>query len=447
MSGTVDAPEGDAGSARHRRVLRGTFSHLALLAISVLAASSATAATFDNATATVSPALVDVPGTIRAAFSARSYRPGDLARLRVVGESRPYVLEVLHMGVEATRVRRDDRLAGTRVLPPMRVFPHGSARGQATRISLRIGSWPSGFYFVRLSRSNGDLGYAPFVIRPRRLGSSRVLVVLPTYTWQAYNFRDVDGDGVGDTWYASADVHVVDLARPYLRRGVPPHFRAYDRAFIGWIARTRRRVDYVADDDLERVSHGDDLSKLYDLIVFPGHEEYVSLHAYDVVRRFCDLGGNLAFLSADTFWYRVERHGDLLHGREPWRDLGRPPSLLTGSSYVGWWERRYRNRPYVVTGLKRAPWLFAGTGLRNGDSFGRFGIEADATNELSPPHTMVVARIRDIFGPGTSAEMTYYETPAGAKVFSAGALNFGGSLDWHPMSDLMENLWRRLSVP
>jgi hypothetical protein len=43
--------------------------------------------------------------------------------------------------------------------------------------------------------------------------------------------------------------------------------------------------------------------------------------------------------------------------------------------------------------------------------------------------------------------MTYYETPAGAKVFSAGALNFGGSLDWHPMSDLMENLWRRLSVP
>ena len=29
--------------------------------------------------------------------------------------------------------------------------------------------------------------------------------------------------------------------------------------------------------------------------------------------------------------------------------------------------------------------------------------------------------------PGVSAEMTYYETDAGAKVFAAGVLNFGGT--------------------
>jgi hypothetical protein len=43
--------------------------------------------------------------------------------------------------------------------------------------------------------------------------------------------------------------------------------------------------------------------------------------------------------------------------------------------------------------------------------------------------------------------MTYYETPAGAKVFAAGALNFAASVGQQPVSGLMENLWTRLSVP
>jgi hypothetical protein len=42
----------------------------------------------------------------------------------------------------------------------------------------------------------------------------------------------------------------------------------------------------------------------------------------------------------------------------------------------------------------------------------------------------VLARIPDAFGPGKSAEMTYYETRRGAKVFAAGVMNFGGSALW-----------------
>ena len=109
--------------------------------------------------------------------------------------------------------------------------------------------------------------------------------------------------------------------------------------------------------------------------------------------------------------------------------------------------RTYRSRPYVVTGARRARWFFAGTGLGNGDSFGGFGIEVDATSPRSPRGTLVLARIKDIFGPGRSAEMTYYETPRGAKVFAAGVMSFGGSVVWQPMRRLMENLWRHLSVP
>jgi hypothetical protein len=384
------------------------------------------------------PKLQDVPGTIRAAFVARSYRPGDGARLRVYGDSGGFALQVFRVGLERARPSQDDLLAGTPVSSRSLVAPDPE-RGPVRDVVVDIGSWPSGFYFARLSRANGNLGFAPFVLRPRRLGVSRVLVVLPTHTWQAYNFRDVDRNGVGDTWYASPDVHVVDLSRPYLRRGVPPHFRGYDRGFIRWVARTGKRADFVADEDLERMKSGDALARMYDLVVFPGHEEYVTNRAYEVVPRFRDLGGNLAFLSANKFHYRVWRLGSYLYGRRPWHELGRPAAALSGSDYVGSWMRTYKNRPYVVSGAEEARWLFAGTRLHNGDTFGRFGIEVDSSSGRSPKGTVVLARIEGIFGRGRSAEMTYYETRRGAKVC--------GSVAWQPMTRLMENLWRHLSAP
>ena len=80
--------------------------------------------------------------------------------------------------------------------------------------------------------------------------------------------------------------------------------------------------------------------------------------------------------------------------------------------------------------------------------FGRYGIEIDERTAVSPPGIQVLARIPDILpNAGRSAEMTYYETPAGAKVFAAGALNFAASVDQPVVSQLLENLWARLSLP
>jgi hypothetical protein len=59
----------------------------------------------------------------------------------------------------------------------------------------------------------------------------------------------------------------------------------------------------------------------------------------------------------------------------------------------------------------------------------------------------VLAEIPDLFGPGATAQMTYYETPAGAKVFAAGALDFGGSVTTWPIRRVLANLWARLSAP
>jgi hypothetical protein len=239
----------------------------------------------------------------------------------------------------------------------------------------------------------------------------------------------------------------VRLDRPFLNRGVPPHFRQYDAAFVNWLARNEIAADVLADEDLERFRSGDQLARLYDLVVFPGHEEYVTRQVFDMVERYRNLGGNLAFLPANNFFYRVARRGEAMVGRTRWRDIGRPEARLIGVQYLDWNLERWPNRPYVVVGQRRLPWLWAGTGLRNGQRFGNYGIEIDARTAASPRSVVVAARVPDIFGLGRSAEMVYYETPRGAKVFAAGTLNFGGSV-WYPTPRrLLENVWKRLSVP
>jgi hypothetical protein len=313
-------------------------------------------------------------------------------------------------------------------------------------LRLRVPAGPSGLYYAELTTADGRLGYAVYVLRPRRLGQSRIAVVEPTNTWQAYNFRDVDGNGTGDTWYADPAYNGVDLTRPFLNRGVPPHFRQYDLGFLQWFARTGRRADFLSDDDLEQMS-GAELAKRYALVVFPGHEEYATTGTWNALEEYRNLGGNLAFLSANDLFYRVEPRGTRLYRTGRWKDVGRSDAALIGGGYVGWFDNTYRNEPYVVTGAKKAAWLFHGTGLANGSSFGSYGIEINQWTTASPPHTLVLAEARNLFGPGRSAQMTYYQTPKGAKVFSAGAINFGGSAEWPLVSRLLDNLWHKLGTP
>ena len=168
---------------------------------------------------------------------------------------------------------------------------------------------------------------------------------------------------------------------------------------------------------------------------------------YDLVEGYRDLGGNLMFLAANNFFWQVRRRGERITKLQLWRRLGRPESALVGVQYVGS-DHGQRQAPYRVTGADAAPWAFAGTGLRNGDTLGSsYGIEIDARTPASPRGTQLLAAIPELMGPGRSAEMTYYETPAGAKVFAAGTINFAASLDRPDVSTLVENVWARLSRP
>jgi hypothetical protein len=365
---------------------------------------------------------------IEAGFTARSYMPGQAATLRLEGHATAVRIAVFRAGSGG-----DGAMQGRQMTPErtVRVSPS---------IQVALGDWPSGLYYERVVTPGRGTWVAPFVLRPSHVGRTRVAVVLPTNTWQAYN------DQNSGSWYFNSSVTHVDLARPFLDAGVPPHYHGYDRGFMRWLVLHHVKTDFLSDEDLERLS-GDELARSYDLIIFPGHNEYVTTREYDNTVRYRNLGGNLAFLSSNDFFYKVETNGNTMTGRWRWRDLGRPEASLVGEQYVDWNHDRYPNKAYRITSANRAPWLFRDTGLREGSSFGVYGIEIDARAPSSPAGTEVLATIPNIFGVGKTAEMTYYSTPAGAKVFSAGVMNFGGSALWPQVRTTIDNLITYLRQP
>jgi murein DD-endopeptidase MepM/ murein hydrolase activator NlpD len=342
---------------------------------------------------------------------------------------------VFRTGTEQRRIGPRDVMLGSAVSAPTRV-PAG-----LQTVDVDLGDWPSGLYFARVV-AGSRIGYAPFVVRPRRLGENGVAVVMPTLTWQAYNFRDDDRDGDGDSWYEQGTT--VRIGRPYENRGVPPHYKHYDQPFLRWLHETGRRADVLAQSDLERTS-GARLAAAYDLIVFPGHHEYVTAREYDAVESYRDRGGNLAFLSANNFFYRVTRQGNLVTRAGKWRELGRPEASLIGVQYIGNDNGEHRGA-WIVREPGSRSWIFRGVASRVGARFSNGGIEIDKKAQSSPPNTQVLAEIPNLLGPGRTAQMTYYETREGARVFAAGAFSLAAATRQPPVRRLLANLWARLAT-
>jgi N,N-dimethylformamidase beta subunit-like, C-terminal len=202
---------------------------------------------------------------IEAAFRRESYRFGSVGKLVIFSKRvRRVSVQLFRAGTEDRRISPRDEMYGTPV----------SALRQLGIVRRKQGVWvpipdsPSGLYFAKLTGARQRVGYAPFIIRPRRLGEEHVAVVLPTLTWQAYNRQDDDRDGRADTWYADPNVRRVPLSRPFDQRGVPPNYKYYDQPFLRWLISTKRTVDYLAQSDVAE-ANGRRLAAAYDLLIFP----------------------------------------------------------------------------------------------------------------------------------------------------------------------------------
>jgi N,N-dimethylformamidase beta subunit-like protein len=379
--------------------------------------------------------------TIEAAFPRESYRSGDVARLVIFSKkARNVSVRIFRAGTENREMKPRDEMYGTAVTAVRRL----GTVWRAQAVWVPIPKSPSGLYFAKLTGAGRRVGYAPFILRPRRLGENRVALVLPTLSWQAYNFRDDDGDGKSDTWYADWSVKSVLLGRPFDQRGVPPNYKYYDQPFLRWLVANHKAVDYLAQSDVAN-TNGRKLARSYDLLIFSGHHEYVTGREYDAVVGFRNRGGNLMFLSANNFYRRVLISHGRMSRQEKWRDIGRPEAALIGVQFIGNDDGTHRDS-YHVRDTNAAPWLFAGTKLRKGSKFSSFGIELDAKASSSPKGTHVLAELPNLLGPGMTGQMTYYEL-GGSKVFAAGAFTLAEDVWWSPVDVMIDNLWNRLSKP
>ena len=116
-----------------------------------------------------------------------------------------------------------------------------------------------------------------------------------------------------------------------------------------------------------------------------------------MIERYRDLGGDLAFLSANNFFYRVERRGTeaprpsarVARRRPPPRRRCSvsPTSPTTGAGIAA---------GYMVRDTAAARWIFAGVGGA-GTRIASFGIEIDAVG--APPASRWLRRCATSTGP------------------------------------------------
>jgi hypothetical protein len=320
-----------------------------------------------------------------------------------------------------------------------------------------------------------------FVVRTGGQDPPPVLLSVPFATWQAYNRAGVPGEGL----YWTEDprrASRVSFDRP---GGGPPPER-WEHGLMRWLCQQHIGVDYCSNLDLHAEPG---LLDAYRLLLVAGHDEYWTWEMRDAVESFTRRGGNLAIFGANTCWWqmRLEDGGrtmicyrDALADPAPaqgrperttveWSSapVSRPENAMTGLSYrlgAGCWTPSMdpmRGEEYVVRFADH--WVFDGTGLADGDRFGRgcLGYETDAadteerdgsprvTGRDGTPGSFTVLATADLrhwaeYGQGGAATLGVF-TSGNGTVFNAGTVNWGAALADPVVARITGNVVSRLS--
>ncbi|MDQ1455980.1 MAG: hypothetical protein QOH28_1600, partial [Actinomycetota bacterium] len=322
--------------------------------------------------------------------------------------------------------------------------------------------WMPGDYLLKLVAHVGQ-SYVPLTVRNDGSRSPE-LVMNAVTTWQAYN--DWGGHSLyfGPKQDARTRSTVVSFDRPYnwaIDPGLDPSayavccgFLATELGVVTLVERLGLDVAYTTDIDVQE--HPAQLLR-HKVVVSGGHDEYWSVAKRDAVEAARDHGTNLMFLGPNAVYWRIRlepsplgkdrlevnyriARDDPLFGKDDaqvttlWRSppppRPRPESTLTGMVFYCFGS----DSDGVVTDA--SSWVFAGTGLKDGDHIPRLvQREADHVDRSfpTPPNveTLLHSPVtclgidgkpvgRDRKGQFFS-DTTYYTAPSGAGVFAAGA--------------------------
>ncbi|GAA5068158.1 hypothetical protein HNP84_008323 [Thermocatellispora tengchongensis] len=340
---------------------------------------------------------------------------------------------------------------------------------------------------------------ALFVVRPRR-PAAPILYKLPLLTYHAYNLVDgraydpASGEGHWCLYNTPRPGDLptpvppgVGLHRPGGGTGGTPYdignhdpfdptprqtYVHWDGRFVAWLEREGYPVDFCTDVDLHR--EGRALLEPYRLLVSAGHDEYWSDAMRAAVEEHVAAGGHAAFFGGNTCWWRVVFHDETTFSRVGfWHEQGHPENTLIGVSFRNGGERDRDDHPRPV-GYRvqhAGHWVYAGTGLRDGDVFGEqdylIGYECDGAvfdrsayeagaparptgADGTPPGFLILA-VGDIrpsgWGHGNGAATLGLHTPCGT-VFNAATTDWPRALDTCPeVAQMTRNVLNALSRP
>jgi len=393
----------------------------------------------------------DLPQVIEGYTTVASGPPGTVVGLKVSTTRSRYRVLAFRIGAyrggSGRLVWRSGDLPG-HVQPGPTFAPHVTRTLVApwrTSVRVRTAGWQPGLYVLKL-RTSGAAAQVPYVVSSRSTVGTVALSV-PVATWQAYN------DWGGYSLYTSpaGDHHAwaVSFDRPYGGLGGYNDFRTAIVPLVVAAERVGVRLSYLADVEL---AERPDLLIGARGYVSLGHAEYWTPGMMTAVLRARDSGTNLAFLGANTAYWRVRlgpRQGRPARLETGYRDdAGLDPRRATDPAAT---TARFRDRParrpengmvgmlyecYPVTADYRIVtprwWGFAGTGVHRGSVVrGMVGGETDRVypDRRTPRPLQVLSNTSySCRGAPTSSQAVYYTVPSGAGVFAAGTLRWGCAL-------------------
>lgn len=326
-------------------------------------------------------------------------------------------------------------------------------------VSFATSGWISGYYVVAFvpTTTENAASYAPFVVREDGR-TSDVLVNIPFATYQAYN----NFGGKSLYSYSSlggAAATKVSFDRPYVDVGGLGHLFAGDYQMIWFLEREGYDVTYATSVDEHRRP---DLMDRHRVLATAYHDEYWSRPMRDNLVGWIGAGKSVAFLSANNLYWQIRYEpspdgrpdtvivcyrdsSDPIIPKNPslwtttWRTLGLPESDILGANFE---DPGGTVNPWVVTNASH--WLYAGTGLRNGDVIdGLVGTEWDRASGAAGDATIV----SDSPIPGGFQQNAIVrETKTGSVIFAAGTLLFAWYLggEWPPEDTRVQRMFTNM---
>lgn len=341
----------------------------------------------------------------------------------------------------------------------------------------------TGLYYLWARTPSGAQFSFPWVVAPRKPGS-RIAVLANTNTWNAYNNfggrsnyinpgglplaptvnarLDLDRYTKKESVWRISDEHYKPLSfdrpeppnhifdnTPWDDRNITDSIHGRMQCgqtpgewrLLGWLEEQGFDYDYYAEAQLD---DGTLPLESYDLLILGVHPEYWTRGMYRTVKEWVHRGGRLMYLGGNGLNCEVTIDGNLMRCLS-YDDTDRPRGHESRMHRTFEPEASLLGVVFTQTGVMTAApyrvldethWVFAGTGLRNGDPFGEktlhervpggaSGHETDKVSRSSPSNIRVLAKGTNPNDGG--AEIVCFELGEG-EVFSSGSITWVAAL-------------------